>query len=180
MKHRNNLIRVSKTIILCTFMISVLIGCNKNTIPNYQNSNTVTKDNSLVQSKQEITYDGKWKFIARPRYIKGTMVSLKQSSNGPYILNLKVELNYHSGTDPVDRSDYPFKIGEVVEFMLKDKPKINLSNNKRVIIYQCQITTDGKNDFLGADIRYYENEGKYFDMNGNVANLPPEDYPSSM
>lgn len=95
-------------------------------------------------------------------------------------LNLKVKVNYHSETDPVGNPNFPFKIGDTVEFTLKDKPEINLSTNKRIIIYQGEITTDGKNDFLGADIKCYEEEGKYFNMNGKEITLPPHDYPNSI
>ena len=91
-----------------------------------------------------------------------------------------MEYNYHSGTDPVESLDYPFKIGDIVEFKLKYKPEISLSNNQRIIIYQGQITTDGKKYFLGADVKYYEEKGEFFDMTGKEINLPPQDYPSSL
>ncbi len=41
----------------------------------------------------------------------------------------------------------------------------------RIIIYQAQVTANGKDNFLGADIKYYEEKGKYFDMNGKEINL---------
>ncbi|WP_325390154.1 hypothetical protein [Desulfitobacterium sp.] len=184
-----NSFKKSLTIIITGIILSGLTGCNGNTEkivstnPQVVGSTVENDDNVNLKQEQsnkalENTYNGEWHSISRLRYIKGTIVSLKQSSEGKYILNLKVEFNYHSETDPV-RGDFPFKIGEVVEFTLKDKPKIALSNNKRIIIYQGQITTDGKNDFLGADIKYYEEKGKYFDMTGKEINLPPHDYPSS-
>lgn len=141
----------------------------------------VPKDAKNIYHKGDIisNYE-EWHSISKLRYIQGTIVSLKQSSEGKFILNLKVEVNYHSETDSIGSLDFPFKIGEVVEFTLKYKPEISLSNNKRIIIYEGQITTDGKNDFLGADIKYYEEEGKYFNMTGKEINLPPQDYPISL
>jgi hypothetical protein len=180
MKYRNNLRNISKTLMLCIFIISVLLGCNQikseNSKTNTINNNNQEKPNKLLEN----SYNGEWQQIARLRYIKGTIVSLVQSLDGRYILNLKVEFNFHSETDPVGSPDYPFKIGNVVEFTLKDKPKVNLSDNERIIVYQGQVTTDGKNDFLGADIKYYEKQGKYFDINGKEIIVPPQDYPSSL
>ena len=107
------------------------------------------------------------------------MISFKHSTDGKIILNLKVEINYHSSTDPVDSSDFPFKIGQVVEFILKDEPKIDLNKIKRVIIYESQVTSDGKDNFLGAAVKYYEIYGKFIDLDGNQTNLPPQEYPNS-
>lgn len=180
MKYRSNLRNISKTLILCIFIISVLIG--RNQIKSVNNKTNTIKNNNQEKPNKllENSYNGEWQQISRLRYIKGTIVSFEQSLDGRYILNLKVEFNFHSETDPVGSLDYPFKIGNVVEFTLKDKPKVNISNNERIIIYQGQVTTDGKNDFLGADIKYYEEQGKYFDKNGKEIILPPQDYPSRL
>lgn len=178
MKFWNNIKRILEVFIFCTYMILILSGFN---LIKPQNTNIIKYDKQKPTNKSvRSTHSGNWQLISRARYIKGTIVSLKQLYNGKNILSLKVEVNYHGGTDPVDNKDYPFKVGEVVRFVLKNKPKINISNYKRVIIYQGQITTNGKDDFLGAEIKYFEKKSKYFDMNGKAIGLPPHDYPNSL
>lgn len=172
MKQGNKFIKISKVLVICTLIISVLFSYNQVN----SKATVINKTNKSIQN----TYNKGWQLISRARYIKGTIVSLKKSSNGKYILNLKVEVNYHSKADPVESLNFPFKIGNVVEFVLKDKPKINLSNGKRIIIYQGQITTNEKDNFLGANIKYYEYKHEYFDMNGKKVTLPPKDYPNSL
>jgi hypothetical protein len=182
-------------IIVITFVL--FTGCthsNQNSVSNKNVSsgsfNSVSsenivsgasKDNSQEQSNTTIaSYNGEWHLIARARFIQGVVVALDNSADGKKILSLKVEVNYHSGTDPLDDKNSPFIIGQVVKFVLKNKPQIDISKNERVIIYQAQITTNGKDNFLGADIKYYENKGKFFDINGKEIYLPPQDYPSGI
>ncbi|MDV3426516.1 MAG: M56 family metallopeptidase, partial [Bacillota bacterium] len=122
----------------------------------------------------------KWQLISRARYIQGTIAGLETSKDGKYILSLNVEINFHSDTDPVDDKNYPFKTGEVVKFVLKNKPEINLENNSRVVIYEGQVTINGKDDFLGADIKYYEEKGKFYDMSSKEISMPPKDYDTGL
>ena len=90
-----------------------------------------------------------------------------------------MEINYHSKTDPIGNDDFPFKIGQNVEFVLKEQPKIDFQKIKKVIVYEGQVTSNGKDSFLGAVIKYYEVDGKFYDMSGNQISLPPEDYPNN-
>lgn len=176
MKYENNSRSVFKILIIAALIIPALAGCSQ-----IRGTNTIKINKQEQTHKLSINkYNADWQLIGRLRYVRGTIISLKQSSDGRYTLNIKIEFNYHNQADPVDSSDYPFKTGDAVEFVLKDKPKVNLSNGDRIIIYEGQATKDGKNDFLGADIKYYEKQGKYFDMDGNEINLPPQDYPSSL
>lgn len=174
MRHVSNLRRVSKIVILCTFTILTLVSGNT-VMPH---GASIIKNNTKEQSDESTQniYNRGWQFISRARYVRGTIVSLKKSPDGKYILNLKVEVNYHNETDPIDSIDFPFKIGDVVEFTLKEKPKINFKNFERIIIYQGLITTNGKDSFLGASIKYYKDKDKYLDMNGKEITLPPQDY----
>lgn len=120
----------------------------------------------------------KWQLISRARYIQGTVAGLG-TENGKYILSLNAEINFHSDTDPVDDINYPFKTGEVVKFVLKNKPEIDLKNSSRVVIYEAQVT-NGKDSFLGAEIKYYENKGKFYDMSSREISMPPKDYESGL
>jgi len=122
----------------------------------------------------------KWQLISRARYIQGTVAGLEHSEDGKYILSLNVEINFHSDTDSVGDKNYPFKTGEVVKFVLKNKPEIDLGNNSRVVIYEGQVTVNGKDDFLGADIKYYEDKGKFYDMSSKEISMPPKDYDSGI
>lgn len=177
MRYRNNLTKVTMAFIFCTF---ILLSYNQ---IKSQNTNSNNIDDSKKINMDKIinkTYNKEWKLAERARYIQGTIVSLKQSSDGIYILNLKVEENYHSVTDPVEDKNYPFKIGKAVKFILKDKPKICLINNNRIIVYEGKVTTNGSNYFFGADVMYYEKSGKYYDMNKKEVKLPLHDYPNSL
>lgn len=172
--------------LMLILLVLALVSCNR-ILPSNSNDTFTKKEKvTVIPPSNEITNsndqtdknrNGKWQFISRARYIQGSVISFKQSADGQMILNLKVEINYHSSTDPVDSSEFPFKIGQVVEFILKDEPKIDLNKIKRVIIYERQVTTDGKDNFLGAAVKYYEINGKYFDLNGKPISLPPEEYP---
>ncbi|MDF2881795.1 MAG: hypothetical protein K0R54_2352 [Clostridiaceae bacterium] len=180
MKYENNLKNFFKTFILAASIVSILAGCSQ-VKPESSKDNTI-KNNEQKQTNESLvnTNNENWQVVGKLAYVRGTIVSLKQSSDGKYKLNLKVEFNYKAGTDAVDNLDYPFKVGTTAEFVLKNKPKVNLSTNDRIIIYEGQVTADGKSDFLGADIKYYEKQGKYFDMNGMEIKLPPQDYPNSL
>jgi hypothetical protein len=151
------------------------------TVPNYDSSMhrfvtlaTVNKSDILNVKPSEQGINDKWESIDRLRYIQGKIGSLKKISDGKSILSLEVEKNYHDGTDPVGTPDYPFKIGEVVELFLNNQPKIDLSKIKRVIVYESDVTTDDNDSFVGASIKYYERDGKFFDMDGKQISLPPQ------
>lgn len=196
MKYKKSSKNFIKIFILAASFVFILSGCSQikpesskdNTTKNSeqkQSTETVAKTSENNQQNQVVVSPVKnsnenWQVIGKLTYVRGTIVSLKQASDGKYKLNLKVEFNYHSGTDAVDNSDYPFKVGTTEEFVLKNKPEVNFSDNDRIIIYEGQVTADGKSDFSGADIKYYEKQGKYFDMNGKEIMLPPKDYPNSL
>ncbi|MHB1421333.1 MAG: hypothetical protein ACYCX4_17425 [Bacillota bacterium] len=131
-------------------------------------NNTLTKGNDPARSK--------WNLISWARYVQGLVVSMYEQPDGLYKLTLKVEVNYHNSTDPVNSPDLPFNRGQVVEFYLKDNPRLDFKQVKRVIVYEGKITTGPGTDFLGAVIRYYEKDGDFFDLDGKQVSLPPEDY----
>lgn len=155
--------------------VSLVIGSTAVTIF----ASAASKSNQIKITAKKPSSNEKWQLISRARYIQGTVAGLG-SEDGRYILSLNVEINFHSDTDPVDDINYPFKTGEVVKFVLKNKPEIDLKNSSRVIIYEGQVTTNGKDSFLGADIKYYEDNGKYYDTNGKEISLPPKDYESGL
>jgi hypothetical protein len=174
---------------LLILSITFFVGCSYNSInsKNKSENNKLTitdipKNNVEQQPKSDILNvnipieqdtNNKWESIDRLRYVQGKIVSLKKISDGKSILNLEIEKNYHDGTDPVDTTDYPFKIGDVVEFYLNGQPKIDLGKIKRIIVYESDFTTNGNDTFLGASIKYYERDGKFFDMEGKQISLPP-------
>ncbi|MHB1125728.1 MAG: hypothetical protein ACYC2T_02045 [Bacillota bacterium] len=131
-------------------------------------NNTLTKGNDPARSK--------WNLISWARYVQGLVVAVSEQTDGLYKLTLKVEVNYHNGTDPVNTPDFPFNRGQVVDFYLKDNPRLDFKQVKRVIVYEGKITTDPGTDFLGAVIRYYEKDGNFFDLDGKQVSLPPQDY----
>lgn len=174
--------------LMLILLVLALVSCNKIQPSNTNDTFTKKEKVTVIPPTNKITNQNnqtdknrneKWQFLSRARYIQGSVISFKHSTDGKIILNLKVEINYHSSTDPVDSSDFPFKIGQVVEFILKDEPKIDLNKIKRVIIYESQVTSDGKDNFLGAAVKYYEIYGKFIDLDGNQTNLPPQEYPNS-
>ncbi|MFA6941218.1 MAG: hypothetical protein WCQ54_09605 [Clostridiaceae bacterium] len=157
------------------------------TVPNHDSSMhrfvilaAVNKSDILkVNIPSEQGINDKWKSVDRLRYIQGKIVSLKKISDGKSILSLKIEKNFHDGTDPVGNPDYPFKIGQVVELFLNSQPKIDLAKIKRVIVYESDVTADDNDSFVGASIKYYESDGKFFDMDGKQISLPPTQYPNT-
>lgn len=132
------------------------------------------------QISQKNSINKKWESIDRLHYVQGKIVLLKKSLDGKYLLRLKIEKDYHTGTDPIDNQNYPFKIGSVIDFYLKDQPKFNFSKNKRIIIYESDVTTNGHDRFLGASIKYYEKNGKFFDLADKQINLPSTQYPNTL
>lgn len=157
------------------------------TVPNYYSSMhrfvilaAVNKSDILnVDIPSEQGKNDKWESVDRLRYIQGKIVSLKKISDGKSILRLEVEKNYHDGTDPVGDPDYPFRVREVAELFLNNQPKIDLAKIKRVIVYESDVTADGNDSFAGASIKYYESDGKFFDMDGKQISLPPTQYPNN-
>jgi hypothetical protein len=177
---------------LLVFVFSFLVGCSHNhiaskpsisfkpfqiegqTIFNSKLSKIVWKLDDLLLVKVPIQQQpkSKWESIDRLRYVQGKVISFRKVLDGKLILSLKIEKNFHDGTDPVGSPDYPFKIGKVIEFFLEKQPNIDLTKIKRVIVYESDVTTNRNNSFLGAIIKYYEFEGKFYDLTGLRINLP--------
>lgn len=165
--------------------ISEELGSTKITVSNYDSlmyrfvvlAAVNKSDISNVNMPDKQGVDEKWESIDRIRYIQGTIVSLKKISHGKSILHLKIEKDYHDRTDPVDTPDFPFKPRSIVEFYINSQPKMDLNKIKRVILYECDVTTNQNDCFLAANIKYYESHGKFYDMNGKQISLPPTDYP---
>ena len=135
-------------------------------------------DLNNVTISSELETNEPWESIDRLHYVQGTIVSLENISDEKSILSLKIEKNYQSG--PVDSEDYPFIIGETVEFYLNHQPEIDLKKMKRVILYESDVTSGDGDCFLAASIKYYEKDGKFIDMDGNQISLPPTEYPQSL
>jgi Antirepressor regulating drug resistance, predicted signal transduction N-terminal membrane component len=167
-----------KKIPILSIVLAVGLVISSTTI--FASSASKSSPIKIAETKIAASANEKWQLISRARYIQGTVAALENSNDGKYILCLNVEINFHSDTDPVDDKNYPFKTGEVVKFVLKNKPEIDLGNNSRVVIYEGQVTSNGKDDFLGADIKYYEDKGKFYDMSSKEISLPPTDYPSGL
>lgn len=124
-------------------------------------------------------YAGEWEQIARLRYVEGTVVSLQKNTDGTAVLKLKIITNYHSGTDPLNSPDDPFKIGGTEEFILQKLPKTALTVGEDIVLYEADVypLSGSMDQFKGALVRYYKQNGKYVDLNGKAAAMPPEDYP---
>lgn len=124
--------------------------------------------------------DQKWQAISRLRYVLGTIVSYDNNTAGRPSIRIKVETCYHSSTDPVTASDSPFKAGTEIDFSLITRPGINLHIGQKVVLYEGQFTTKDNADFLGAKVKFYEEDGKFIDTDGKEVNLPPVDYPDTL
>ncbi|MFL0245553.1 hypothetical protein [Candidatus Clostridium stratigraminis] len=131
-------------------------------VPNIQNTNN------------------KWESIDRLRYVQGEIISLNKISNGKSILNLKVEKNYHDGTDPIGDEDFPFKRGTIAEFYINSQPEIDLTKIKSVIIYESDAAIDGNASILAASIKYYKIHGIFVDKDGKQISLPPTEYQNTL
>ncbi|WP_407310363.1 hypothetical protein [Desulfosporosinus sp. SB140] len=156
------------------------LSTTNETSSNNETDKLITQSTTNQSTQPEISTSEAWQIVSRLRYVQGEVVSLQQSPDGSITLSLRVEVSYHNGTDPIEDPDFPFKRGQIVEFIIKDRPPMDLSKFKRVIIYEGQVTTDGINDFLGAVVKYYEQDSNFFDLNGKQIKLPLEDYPQTI
>jgi hypothetical protein len=50
-------------------------------------------------------------------------------------------------------------------------------NQKKVIIYGGQVTSNDQDSFIGAAVIYYQSKNQFVDFNGKAAVIPPKDYP---
>lgn len=167
---------IIKIYMICCLITLIVGGCNKaksgDSIANESTSNSINITNDDI-------YNCQWTLISRARFVQGTIVSLENLPNGTCVLNLKVEVNFHDTADPVDNEDFLFKVGEAASFILKSTPSIGISNGRRIVIYEGQVSANNKDNFIGAEIRYYEDDNKFYDLNKREITLPPKDYPNS-
>jgi dienelactone hydrolase len=121
-----------------------------------------------------------WVQLDRLHYTKGTVQSFLKNADGTGALSLKVIKNYHSGTDPVDNPDSPFPVGTTQSFILQKYAEKDLSAGAEIVVYDCGVSLKSNPDqqFIGAAVLYYEKGGKYYDVNGKEASLPPADDPA--
>lgn len=133
--------------------------------------------NSETDEKQTgvlLRTDGKWVQLGhRLFYLEGIVKTIEKNPDGKTVLQLTVGKTYQSETDGVES---PYKKGTVNSFFLKETPKKDL-NNKRVIIYCGQVSSNDQDDFQGAKIIFVEIANKFVDLNGKEGVLPPEEYP---
>jgi hypothetical protein len=177
---------LKKIYILFILMMLTLAGCNKKQInatesnkdepikqvTNHNRTPTHTK-NTVSAAEPPLRKDGIWEQLgARLYYIQGTVKSIEKNKGGKDIINLLVEKTFQNAGGAVS----PYNNGEIYSFLLKDIPNVDF-NQKKVIIYGGQVTSNDQDNFIGAMIVYYQSNKKFVDMNGKVASLPPKDYP---
>jgi len=134
----------------------------------------VDRENDAQLKQEGQPNSSNWEVISRARYSRGTITNLEINSKQVQSVTIEVEKNYQAGADPVDNPNFPFKPGEIVTFRLSNQipqSKIPLKKEDRVIVFYAQYALEGEKDwFWGGDVHYYQKNGKYYDMNGNIAN----------
>lgn len=126
------------------------------------------------QNKQPLRTDGKWVQLGhRLHYLQGTVKSINVNSEGKSVITLLAEKTYKSETDGAES---PYINGKEYSFVLKDKPNKDYTK-QRIIVYGGQVTSNDQDNFLGARIAYVESNGKFTDLEGNTAILPPKEFP---
>lgn len=121
----------------------------------------------------------KWTQLDRLHYIEGSVQSFQKNTDGTETLSLKISKNYHNGTDPIDDPDAPFSIGTTQSFTLQTYSEDALQTGAEVVIYGCNVSpeSDQNEQFAGAAVLYYKENGTYVDGNGKEVSMPPVSYP---
>jgi len=60
--------------------------------------------------------------------------------------------------------------------LFKPKALCQLFLHEALSPSRSQVTSDGKDDFLDATVKYYEMDGEFFELNGNQTSLSPQEY----
>lgn len=175
---------------MSVFIVVSLVGCSSNKVSNdnikankekthpqvsTNNDTTSTSSNnkSNADSKPLLRKDGKWVQLgARLYYLQGTVKVIQKNSDGKEVLNLLVEKAFQN---PTAGAENPYKNEQVYSFIIKTLPSVEL-NQKKVIIYGGQVTSNDQDNFIGAEVVYYQLKNQFVDFNGKPAVIPPKDY----
>ncbi|KQL52735.1 hypothetical protein AN964_03835 [Heyndrickxia shackletonii] len=180
-----------KILVMSVILVFALVGCSSSNMSNDNikankekskskvsiNNNTTTKtshNKSNGASKLPLRKDGKWVQLgARLYYLQGTVKGIKKNRDGKKVLNLLVEKAFQNSASGAKN---PYKIGKIYSFIIKTMPSMDL-NQKRVIIYGGQVTSNDQDNFIGAKVVYFQSKNKFVDFKGKPAIIPPKDYP---
>jgi len=96
---------------------------------------------------------------------------------GTVTLRLNAEESY-SSSDNLNNAyaeGRPYEPGTYLDFILRHNPSVPLSAGEGIVVWQGRFVTpeNGTEPFAGAIVASYKKDGRYYDLDGNLASMPP-------